>query len=286
MQTYANPKVLEFYEQLPFNFSSDITRAAAEVVSGKQQILSFYVPIGEEFLLGDDVRVLEIGCGTGWLSILLAGYYGCSVTSIDFNPVAIDRAMKMSKQLGAGAGAEPRFEVADLFLFEAPPFDVVISHGVLHHTDNCMEGIRKACSLVKKEGHLVLGLYNLFGRKPFLDHFNSLRAKGHTEKELFEIYKRMDSRHNNDDVLARSWFNDQVLHPHETQHTVSEVLDVFEECGVKWTATSIDGYSSRPNPHLDSILIKEKQMYDTGLKAIEKGRYYTGYFVMTGEKTE
>ncbi|MGA3113160.1 MAG: class I SAM-dependent methyltransferase [Syntrophobacteraceae bacterium] len=284
MNTYANPTVLEFYKQLPFNYCSDVSAAAAEVVSGKQEILKFYVPISEEILLQDDLRVLELGCGTGWLSTLLANYYGCSVTAIDFNAVAIEQAKRISEAVGLKAANNPQFEVADLFLFDGPAYDVVISHGVLHHTNNCIEGIRKACGLTKKHGHIILGLYNRFGRRPFLDYFDSLKAKGHTDEELLVFYKRLDPRHNHDDTLARSWFNDQVLHPHETQHTVSEVIEVFGECGVKWTSTSIDGYSSNPKPDLESILIEEKQMYDTGLRAIDECRYYTGYFVVTGEK--
>ncbi|MGA2223302.1 MAG: class I SAM-dependent methyltransferase [Syntrophobacteraceae bacterium] len=284
MNTYANADVLEFYKQLPFNYSSDISQAAIEVMSGKQEILKFYVPIAEEILLQDDLRVLELGCGTGWLSTLLANYYGCSVTAIDFNPVAIEQAKRMSEAIAGNSATKPKFEVTDLFLFDATPFDIVISHGVLHHTNDCIEGIRKACGLTKKRGHIILGLYNRFGRKPFLDYFDSLRAKGYTEEELFVFYKRLDPRHNNDDTLARSWFNDQVLHPHETQHTVTEVIKVFAECGVKWTATSIDGYCSKPKPDLESILLKEKQMHDAGLRAIDECRYYTGYFVITGEK--
>lgn len=282
-RSYANSNVLEFYKKLPFNYNSDVATAAAEVMSDKEDILKFYVPVPEEILMDDEARVLELGCGTGWLSSLLANYYGCSVTAVDFNPVAIEHAIRINKAAG-GTEDNPRFHVADLFLFDAPAFDVVISHGVLHHTDNCMEGIRKACSLVKGLGHIVIGLYNRCGRKPFLDYFQILKDKQLSDDELFQEYLRLDKRHADDMTRARSWFYDQVLHPHETQHTVREVVEVFTECGVKPTATSIDGYASGLTD-LDAVLAREKQMYETGLKAIQNGSYYTGYFVMVGEKT-
>jgi hypothetical protein len=147
-----------------------------------------------------------------------------------------------------------------------------------------MQGIRKACSLTKKNGHIIIGLYNHFGRKPFLDYFQSLKNKNFSEEELFCEYKKLDDRYHADETMARSWFNDQVLHPHETQHTITEVLEVFKECGIKFHSTSINGYEDNSEPDLDALLIKEKQLHDAGVRAIEQGRYYPGYFLTVGER--
>jgi SAM-dependent methyltransferase len=283
--TFANRDVLEFYKKLPFNFSSNLSQAANDILSSRLDILKYYVPIAEELFLDDRIRVLELGCGTGWLSILLAHYYGCSVTGVDFNPVAIEQAGKLNEMVHPDKPSNPDFEVADLFLFDAPAFDIVISHGVLHHTDNCMQGIRKACGLTKKQGHIIIGLYNRFGRKPFLDYFRSLKERNSNEEELFKAYRKLDERHGHDTTLARSWFYDQVLHPHETQHTITEVVEVFSECGVKMIATSLDSYAAKPETDMQALLAKERKMYDAGVKAIEEGRYFTGYFVVVGEHT-
>jgi 2-polyprenyl-3-methyl-5-hydroxy-6-metoxy-1,4-benzoquinol methylase len=40
----------------------------------------------------DGARILEVGCGPGHLSLVLAGTYGLDVTGIDLDPVMIERA--------------------------------------------------------------------------------------------------------------------------------------------------------------------------------------------------
>ena len=44
--------------------------------------------------------------------------------------------------------------------------DLIVSLGVLHHTNNCLEGIKKIIHLSPE--YILLGLYHKFGRKPLL----------------------------------------------------------------------------------------------------------------------
>jgi putative N-acetylmannosamine-6-phosphate epimerase len=62
-------------------------------------------------------------------------------------------------------------------------------------------------------------------------------------------------------------------------------VEVFSECGVKMIATSLDSYAAKPETDMQALLAKERKMYDAGVKAIEEGRYFTGYFVVVGEHT-
>ena len=50
--------------------------------------------------------------------------------------------------------------------------------------------------------------------------------KNQSEDYKFEKYKKL---HKNikDDKKIYSWFRDQVLHPHETQHTFEEISKVL-----------------------------------------------------------
>ena len=63
-QSYANPAVLEFYESLPFNMwesAEDEARAIRAL-----DVVASYPVLPP--LLGKAIRVIELGCGTGWLS--------------------------------------------------------------------------------------------------------------------------------------------------------------------------------------------------------------------------
>src|SRR3954469_20004664 len=127
----ARRDVLAFYEQLPFNYRTD-AGAHAEEWRGGDPIRSS-PPLAA--LLNSKTRLLDVGCGAGWLPLSAAYWHRCSATGIDFNPVAIARARAVAEALGIRV----RFEVADLFDFTPTErFSLVTSVGVLHHTDDCL----------------------------------------------------------------------------------------------------------------------------------------------------
>ena len=60
------------------------------------------------------------------------------------------------------------------------------------------------------------------------------------EEEMFERYCELDSRFT-DETHLRSWFRDQVLHPHETTHTMEEVNEILYENSMELIWSSIEG---------------------------------------------
>lgn len=96
-------------------------------------------------------RVLEIGCGTGWFSLLLAGAGASEVHGIDASAEQIKRARKAAQE--SGADARVHFHRSDdlaesqLQLAQAAPFDVVVIHAVFHHLSDdevtrCLAALR------------------------------------------------------------------------------------------------------------------------------------------------
>lgn len=98
--------------------------------------------------------ILEVGCGTGWLTPLLCEIG--SVTAIDLSPTAIEVAR--------GRVSNARFRVADFFAEEFPeaPFDVVVSIETLFYVPDQPGFISKILQLLRPGGHLLLTNINKF----------------------------------------------------------------------------------------------------------------------------
>jgi SAM-dependent methyltransferase len=263
----ANDEVLAFYRALPFNYKESVESAAAMV----RRQGTPYPPLVPYLRRG--TTVLDVGCGAGWHTHALALHHGCAVTGIDYNPVAIARAAAVARALSI----EARYHVADLFEFvPEQPFDVVMSVGVLHHTNDCLEGVRRVAGFVKEGGRLLLGLYHRHGRKPFREHFDALKARGATDEALFAEYRRLHSALR-DDVLARSWFRDQVLHPHETQHTLREIVPVLGGEGMTLVSASTNNFAPFSSP--EALYELEPGFEDLARKRLAEGAYFPGFFV-------
>lgn len=271
----ANPDVLEFYKTLPFNFHGSAIEQARMV--RQRNMVKGYPPL--DSLLKGGKRVLEVGCGVGWFATSMAVHYGCEVTAIDFNPVAVGRA----QEIALAASADVSVKVADLFRYvPEKPAEVVVSLGVLHHTNDCMGAVRRICNhFVEPGGHVFIGLYHLYGRRPFLDHFAELKAQGASEADMLARYREIHPGLK-DDTLAMSWFRDQVLHPHETQHTLAEMVAIFDECGVELISTSVNGF--RPITDLPALYEEEKKMEQVGRERLAANQYYPGFYLCLGRK--
>ena len=269
MESFANPEVLGFYRELPFNMWGSDEDYLAAIKSGVS--LRNQPPL--DALLDKTMSVLEVGCGVGWFSCQMARAHGCRVTGIDFNPVVVEVARRTARSLELPV----TFEVADLFTFSpAGPADVCVTLGVLHHTDNCHAAIRKCLTdFVKPGGHLYLGLYHRAGRQPFLDHFRALRASGASQAECIAEFARLRGS-TTDDVHLLSWYRDQVEHPHETQHTLAEVIDVVGPLGGEVVSTSVNKF--QPFSDIAEVLAMEANLELTGRDCLAAGRYYPGFF--------
>jgi 2-polyprenyl-3-methyl-5-hydroxy-6-metoxy-1,4-benzoquinol methylase len=273
-QTFANPEVLEFYKSLPFNYQDSVENQVKAIRS--RDSVSAYPVLPP--LLKKGVSVLEVGCGTGWLSNAISFYYKSSVLGLDFNPVAIARAREVAQAMKLKAS----FEVADFFVYQPNTlFDVVVSLGVLHHTDNCQAAVRRIClGFVRPGGYVMIGLYHHYGRQPFLDHFQEMKDSGATEKEMLARYRELHPL--KDETHLMSWFRDQVLHPHETQHTLAEMLPILQETGMELVSTSINRF--QPIDSVEKLLEEEITYRDIGSERLQENKYFPGFFVFLARK--
>ena len=113
---------------------------------------------------------LDVGCGTGFLSLELAGR-GHRVTGLDFAPSMIERAERKAAELGFAV----RFEQGDAeqMPFAPASFDLVISRHVLWTlphpeaaVDDWLRVLRPGARLVIVDGAVLDGSDRVAGAQP------------------------------------------------------------------------------------------------------------------------
>jgi 2-polyprenyl-3-methyl-5-hydroxy-6-metoxy-1,4-benzoquinol methylase len=124
--------------------------------------------LGVENLKGK--RFLDIGSGSGLFS-LAARNLGASVHSFDFDPSSVACAQELRARYRPG---DPRWVIQhgsvldEAFLKALGSFDIVYSWGVLHHTGDMWTAIANAASLVRKDGTLMIAIYNDVGAQSLI----------------------------------------------------------------------------------------------------------------------
>ena len=156
-------------------------------------------------------------------------------------------------------------------------FDLVISMGVLHHTHDCLKALDKTCKFANKKSHICIGLYHKYGRKPFLEFVEEL--KNLDESQKFKRYKEIHQL--KDQTHLKSWFRDQVLHPHETQHTFKEISDIFMSNNFEIISTSINKFEKIQN--LGDLFELEKSYKEISIEKLKKKEYFPGFFVVVAK---
>ena len=79
-------------------------------------------------------RVLDLGCGTGTLVVLLKRRYpAAEIVGVDPDPKALQRAQKKVRRAGVAVQLDEGF--ADELPYEAGTFDRVLSSFMLHHLE-------------------------------------------------------------------------------------------------------------------------------------------------------
>ena len=214
-------KIRSFYEENPFPNYDGLEEFGELVHKGYES--AFTTEILKA--IGYNKTVLECGCGTGQLTHFLQ-LNNNHTLGIDLSLSSLRLALehKLRNQLVRSSFAQMNiFELA----IKDDAFDVVISHGVLHHTFDARRAFHAIVRKVKPGGIVIVGLYNRYARVP-----TWIRSK------LIEIFgPRIDyvvRTRIRDERKSDIWIKDQYYNPHETWHSIDEVLSWFEECGVEY----------------------------------------------------
>jgi SAM-dependent methyltransferase len=106
----------------------------------------------------DSARVLEVGCGPGLLSILLADRHDLVVTGVDLDPSMIERARINADRARDGAAGPPTFMVGDVasLAFPDESFDLVVSTLSMHHWADPAAGLAEIGRVLRPDGRALV----------------------------------------------------------------------------------------------------------------------------------
>jgi SAM-dependent methyltransferase len=175
-----------------------------------------------------DARILEIGCGTGQMSLYLARADRL-VIGADLTRTSLELA----------AAAAHRFKLDRVLFLETDlhrpglrsgSFDVVYSSGVLHHTPNPRAAFACIARLARPGGMIVLGVYNAIARLPH----RLRRMVARCSNYRFIPFDPVLRGRENEPARREAWLRDQYRHPEEHRHTLGEVQNWFVENDVEF----------------------------------------------------
>ena len=218
-------RVKSFYEEHPFPSYEGLEEFGELVNKGSRN------PFSADLLkaIGYNKTVLECGCGTGQLSHFLQ-LNNNHVLGIDMSLASLGLAIEHKRRNGLARSAFAQMNIFDLAVRDST-FDVVISHGVLHHTYDARRAFAHIVRKLKPGGIAMVGLYNRYGRVPQWVRSKLIRALG--PKIDYVVRTRIQ-----DARKADIWIKDQYFNPHETWHSLGEVLAWFDENNVAYVNAS------------------------------------------------
>lgn len=258
-------RVNQFYERypypsLPIRTERDLVHKLHANVMGK--ILGTAGLTTAE-LSGKDI--LDAGCGTGEKAAYFS-YHGAQVTAFDLCTASLSKARELAEKFDQ----EIDFSLCDMAKFRTEKrFDHVFCLGALHHTINPYDNFLALEKLCKPGGTITIGLYNRYGR---LGHravrtWIGMRAGEDFGKRMDYVERAIYGRKMRS-VHEVAYVADKYVHPHESYHTVEEVLEWFGKNDFSYIGA---------HPRADAGV----KAFFTQLKWMVKGN---GFFVMSGRK--
>jgi len=217
-------KVRDFYARAPFpGYPARDTLSSLRARAARSE---FARRLNES--IPGDALVLEMGCGTGQLSLFLAGA-DRTVVGADLARPSLELAREAADRYGVGG---VHFVETDL---RAPglsrgAFDVVICSGVLHHTPDPRSAFASVARLVRPGGVLVIGLYNAYARLPLRLRRAVARLTGYRWIPWDPVLR--DRRA--EPARREAWLRDQYQHVEEHRHTLRQVQSWFRDNGVEY----------------------------------------------------
>jgi len=154
-------RVRSFWQENPcgtkFADAPPGSRRFYELVEEHRYTKEWHIPVAAHFADAKDLAVLEVGCGLGTDGAQFAKA-GARYTGIDLTDAAVELAKRRFELFDLPG----TFRVADAERLDFPDnsFDLVYSHGVLHHTPDTPTAVREIHRVLRPGGKAVVMLYH------------------------------------------------------------------------------------------------------------------------------
>jgi SAM-dependent methyltransferase len=147
----ANPCGVKFADAAPG------TRHFYELVEAHRYTKEWHIPLAADFAGTRGLKVLEVGCGLGTDGAQFVAA-GADYTGVDLTEAAVELARKRFELFDLPG----KFQTADAenLPFPDESFDLVYSHGVLHHTPETGKAIREIHRVLRPRARAVVMLYH------------------------------------------------------------------------------------------------------------------------------
>ncbi len=212
-------KIKAFYEDNPFPNYDDFDSAGGLIEKARPRAVREAARRTDSATTRGSSKRLRHGQLTNFLSIAHRPVVG---TDLCLNSLRWPPRSRQKNDLDRA-----HFLQMNLFrpAFKTGIFDLVISNGVLHHTSDPLVGFKSISTLVRPGGYMLIGLYHTYGR--LATDIRRFIVQCHERFDAFSRSSRLGRR-----VSAqkrRAWFMDRYKNPHESKHTVGEVIGWLED---------------------------------------------------------
>ena len=270
-----------FYEKHTFPGYDDIDDPG--ILMDKARKSSFGLWVDEA--IPPTATVLEVGCGTGQMTNFLGLVQTRTVLGIDMSLPSLKLGQKFKERFGLH---NVHFIQGNIFAMPVAPesVDALICSGVLHHTPDPFGGFQHLLTLVKPGGKILIGLYNVFARIPLGLRKLFFRSTRESCRWIDAHMRRMDVDRSKKEI----WFADQYRNPHESWHSVEEVLRWFDASGVQFLS-AVPAISSGLTGEEAGLHLFEKHPRGSPLEHIVRQLQWMftigregGLFVLVGQR--
>jgi SAM-dependent methyltransferase len=258
MEDRRTETVRRFYSEAPFpSYGARDTLATLRLRAERSPLARLL-----DEAIPDDARVLDLGCGTGQMTIFLANGKRL-VVGADLTRASLALAADAARRFGVERALFVETDLRRPGLAEGR-FDVVLSLGVLHHTPDPRAAFASLARLARPGGVIVVGLYNAFARLPHRLRRLLARATGMRLVPWDPVLSRRQA----EPARRAAWLRDQYLHPEEHRHTLGEVQDWFRENEVEYLRSYPSALLDDAAPQGDELFSKaEDNWWPEGILA-------------------
>lgn len=234
MLTEIGKKVQNFYNKTPFP-DYELRR-----FNSKEDLRLMAYPFAEllDRSIPESASIIDVGTGTGQLSAYLS-LRRKNVVGIDFSDSSLNKARALKLRLKLDSWHLKKVDILDEKQIGGLgiKFDYVLCLGVLHHTGNAYKAFKNILRFLKPGGYIAIGLYNKYGRIPLKIRIFLAKTIFKNNNRIKDWFIKMQIGDFEDKERVRGWWNDQYLHPHETSHSIGEVLKWFKENNIEYYQT-------------------------------------------------